>query len=137
LPRYGSGTPRNSASTLSGLRTFVHAYSDTHYRRQLQGIPGTAYASNIVGLPEGTSRDKIISLGMGPVVSFMLIIILQTLVNKNLRLQLFGRPFVKRFALRGPLSILSVCPVLSCPICLSVCNFGVLWRNGWVDQGEI
>jgi len=29
---------------------------------------------------------------------------------------------------------LSVCPVLSC---LSVCNVGVLWRNGLTDQDEI
>jgi len=23
---------------------------------------------------------------------------------------------------------------LSCPVCLSVCNVGVLWPNGWMDQ---
>ena len=33
----------------------------------------------------------------------------------------FGRPFVKRFAL----CCLSVCPV---------CSVGVLWPNGWMDQ---
>ena len=26
------------------------------------------------------------------------------------------------------------CPVLS--VCLSVCNIGVLWPNGWMDQDE-
>ena len=30
----------------------------------------------------------------------------------------------------GPLCVLSVSPV-----CLSVCNAGVLWPNGWMDQG--
>jgi len=42
---------------------------------------------------------------------------------------IFGRPFVKRFALYaiGPLSCLSV---------LSVCDVGVLWPNGWTDQDE-
>ena len=25
---------------------------------------------------------------------------------------------------------------LSCPVCLSVCNDGVLWPNGWMDQDE-
>ena len=48
----------------------------------------------------------------------------------------FGRLFVKRFALAiGPLSgclfvCMSVC--LSCP----VCYVGVLWPNGWTDQDE-
>jgi len=23
---------------------------------------------------------------------------------------------------------------MSCPVCLSVCNVGVLWPNGWMDQ---
>jgi len=36
----------------------------------------------------------------------------------------FGRPFAI-----GPLS---VCPVVSCP----VCNVGILWPNGWTDQDE-
>ena len=44
--------------------------------------------------------------------------------------QFFGRPFVKQFALYavGPLSV--------CPVCLlcSVCDVGVLWPNGWMDQ---
>jgi len=47
---------------------------------------------------------------------------------------IFGRPFVKRFALcyRSVvcLSCLSVCPVCR------VCNVGVLWPNGWTDQDE-
>ena len=38
------------------------------------------------------------------------------------------RPFVKRFA---------VCyQTVVCPGCLSVCNVGVLWPNGWVGQYE-
>ena len=40
---------------------------------------------------------------------------------------LFGWPFVKRFALCYQTV---VCPVLS------VCNVGVLWPSGWVDQDE-
>jgi len=38
----------------------------------------------------------------------------------------FGRPYIKRFALcYRPLSVLS---------CLSVCDVGVLWPKGWMDQ---
>jgi len=40
-------------------------------------------------------------------------------------LLIFGRPFVKRFAL---CYWTVVCPVLS------VCDVGVLWSNGWMDQ---
>jgi len=43
---------------------------------------------------------------------------------------IFGRPFVKRFA---------VCyrtVVLSCLSCLSVCDVRALWTNGWTDQDE-
>jgi len=40
----------------------------------------------------------------------------------------FGRPFVKRFALSyQTVFCLSVCPV---------CDVGVLWPNGWMDQDE-
>jgi len=39
----------------------------------------------------------------------------------------FGRPFVKRFVLCYRTVV-----CLSCP----VCNVGVLWPNGWTDQGE-
>ena len=37
-----------------------------------------------------------------------------------------GRPFVKRFALCYRTDVLSVC--------LSVCDVGVLWLNGWMDR---
>jgi len=37
----------------------------------------------------------------------------------------FARPFVKRFALCYHTVVLSVCPV---------CDVGVLWPNGWMDQ---
>jgi len=48
---------------------------------------------------------------------------------------IFGRPFVKRFALYCRIVVcLSIC--LSCPVCLSVCDVGVLWPNGWMDQDE-
>ena len=40
----------------------------------------------------------------------------------------FGRPFVKRFALCYR-SVVCLCV-------LSVCNVGVLWPNGWMDQDE-
>ena len=44
---------------------------------------------------------------------------------------IFGRPFVKRFALCYQTVVcLVVCPVLS------VCNVGVLWPSGWMDQDE-
>jgi len=46
---------------------------------------------------------------------------------------LFGRPFVKRFALCYRSVVLS-CPVCL-SVCLSVCDVGVLWPNGWPDQG--
>jgi len=38
----------------------------------------------------------------------------------------FGRPFVKRFALCYQTVVLSVLSVLSC-------NAGVLWPNGWTE----
>ena len=44
---------------------------------------------------------------------------------------IFGRPFVKRFAL--------CCRSVVCLSCLSVsplCDVGVLWPNGWTDQDE-
>ena len=44
----------------------------------------------------------------------------------------FGRPFVKRFALCYQTVVYTVC--LS--VCLSVCNVGVLWPNDWMDQDE-
>ena len=40
---------------------------------------------------------------------------------------IFGRPFVKRFALCYRTVVLSVCPVF---------DVGVLWPNGWTDQDE-
>jgi len=39
--------------------------------------------------------------------------------------EIIGRPFVKRFAL-----------CYRTVVCLSVCNVGVLWPNGWIDQDE-
>jgi len=47
---------------------------------------------------------------------------------------IFGRPFVKRFAICCRTVVcVSVCPVMSvCP----VCDVGVLWPNGWMDQDE-
>jgi len=44
--------------------------------------------------------------------------------NSTLGLLVFGRPFVKRFALCYQTV---VCPV---------CDVGVLWPNGWMDQDE-
>jgi len=49
----------------------------------------------------------------------------------TLPLTVFGRPFVKRFALCYQTVVcLSVCPV--CP----VCDVRALWPNGWTDQDE-
>jgi len=47
---------------------------------------------------------------------------------------IFGRPFVKRFALCYQTVVCPVCRSVShvCP----VCNVGVLWPNGWTDQDE-
>ena len=53
--------------------------------------------------------------------------------SKQLRacvLSVFGRPFVKRFALCYRTVVCPVC--LSCP----VCNVGVSWPNVWSDQDE-
>ena len=44
----------------------------------------------------------------------------------------FGRPFVKRFALCCRTVVSPVCP-----ISLSVCDVVVLWPNGWMDQDAI
>ena len=41
---------------------------------------------------------------------------------------IFGQPFVKRFALCYQTAV--------CLSVLSVCNVGVLWPNGWMDQDE-
>jgi len=45
----------------------------------------------------------------------------------------FGRPFIKLFARCYRTIVLSV---LCVPSCLSVCDVGVLWPNGWMDQDE-
>ena len=46
---------------------------------------------------------------------------------------IFGWPFVKRFALCYQTVVCLSCPVLSvCP----VCNVGILWPNGWMDEDE-
>jgi len=44
---------------------------------------------------------------------------------------IFGRPFVKRFALCYWTIVLSCLSV-----CLSVCDVRALWPNGWTDQDE-
>jgi len=44
---------------------------------------------------------------------------------------IFGRPFVKRFALCYQTVV-----CLSCPVCLSLSNVVVLWPNGLTDQDE-
>jgi len=43
---------------------------------------------------------------------------------------IFGRPFVKRFALCYQTVVRHVLSVLS------VCDVAVLWPNGWIDQDE-
>jgi len=47
-----------------------------------------------------------------------------------IKILVFGRPFVKRFALCYQTVV-----CLSCPV-LSVSNVGVLWPNGSMDQEE-
>jgi len=49
-----------------------------------------------------------------------------------------NKPFIQRSIFRRPLQA-TVHPMLRdrCPVCrsvLSVCNIGVLWPNGWMDQ---
>ena len=44
---------------------------------------------------------------------------------------IFGRPFVKRFALCYQSVVMS-----DLSVCLSVCNVRALWPNGWTDQDE-
>jgi len=41
----------------------------------------------------------------------------------------FGRPFVILFALSYW--------TIVCPPVLSVCDVGVMWRKGWMDQDEV
>jgi len=56
-----------------------------------------------------------------------------TIINHIACLPIFGRPLVKRFAI---CYWTVVCPIrLSCTP-LSVCDIGVLWPNGWMDQDE-
>jgi len=47
------------------------------------------------------------------------------------RISIFGRPFVKRFALCYRTVV-----CLSCLPYLFVCDVGELWPNGWMDQDE-
>ena len=63
----------------------------------------------------------------------LLVLLLLRTANENMRPCIFiGRPFVNAI---GPLSVrLSVC--LSVLSCLSLCDVGVLWPNGWMDQDE-
>ena len=49
-------------------------------------------------------------------------------------LLIFGRPFVKQFTLCYRTVVLSVC--LSVLSVSPVCNVGVLWPKGWMDQDE-
>jgi len=53
------------------------------------------------------------------------------MLEKNAFGVVFGRSFVKRFALCYQTV---VCPVRSCLSVCPVCNAGVLWPNGWMDQ---
>jgi len=45
---------------------------------------------------------------------------------------IFGRPFLKRFALCCRSVVFLSCLF----VCLSVCDVGVLWPNVWMDQDE-
>jgi len=46
---------------------------------------------------------------------------------------LFGRPFVKQFALCYQ-TVARFCLSVCLSVCLSACDVGVLWTNGWMDQ---
>jgi len=48
--------------------------------------------------------------------------LLENTCQSTYRIMIIGRPFVKRFAL--------------CLSCLSVCNVGALWPNGWMYHDE-
>ena len=53
---------------------------------------------------------------------------LQTRLCHDFLNDLFGQPFVKRFALCYQMVV--------CPVCLSVCDVRALWPNGWTDHDE-
>jgi len=59
-------------------------------------------------------------------------------VNRMNFNEFIGQPFLKRFVLCCQTVVLSVClPVLYCPVLsCPVCDVGVLWPNGWMDQDE-
>jgi len=58
-------------------------------------------------------------------------VVYNSVVGEKGNAPVFGRQFVKRFALCYQTVVcLSVCLVLS------VCDVGVLWQNGWTDQDE-
>ena len=56
--------------------------------------------------------------------------------GKSIGSAVFGRPFVKRFALSYRTVVRLSCPVLSCPVCLSVTLVYCGRPNGWMDQDE-
>jgi len=56
-----------------------------------------------------------------------------SLQNENNQIILLGDRLQKRFALFYRIVVCLFCSVLSC---LSVCNVGVLWPNGWMDQDK-
>jgi len=55
----------------------------------------------------------------------------EMLLDIGRRSPIFGRSFVKRFALCYRFVV-----CLSCLSVLSLCDVGVLWPNGWTDQDE-
>jgi len=60
-------------------------------------------------------------------VKIVVVIVIRNSVYLISYFYFIGRPFAKRFALCYRTV---VCPVLS------VCDVGVLWPNGWMDQDE-
>jgi len=60
-------------------------------------------------------------------------VLLGRFTSYNCDVSLFGRPFVKRFA---PRYRTAICASACLPV-VSVCDVGILWPNGWLNQDEI
>ena len=97
-------TKRHSKMKAHFSETKPHSKSQncqmTFGHKILGRLSGTNEASKVVHNPNGTSVGSAV----------------------------FGRPFVKRFALCYRSVV--------CLPCLSVCNAGALWPNGWTDPDE-
>ena len=134
-PRWGGGdsAPPDSIAGLKGLCQRRRTGRERGRGRDIRVSGGRGTGEGERGSSTHYFQLKSCSVGhrFGPHKNFVV-------VSLCLILEVFGRPFVKRFALCYRSVVLSVC--LSClyvlSVCLSVCNVGALWPNGWMDQDE-